>query len=58
MLNQDENIGISYIDQIGGVENLDRETLMRFFDFEAYGRELRQDVQVIQSGAKIYYKYY
>jgi antirestriction protein len=58
MFNQDENIGISYIDQIGGVENLDRETLIRFFDFEAYGREFRQEVQIIQSGHRIFYKYY
>ena len=58
MLNEDENIGISYVDQIGGVENLDRETLMRFFDFEAYGREFKHEVNVIKSGRKIYYKYW
>jgi antirestriction protein len=58
MLNQDENIGISYVDQLGGVENLDRETLMRYFDYEAFGRELRQEVNVFQSGHQIYYRYY
>lgn len=31
----------NYIDEcIGGVEHLDRETLMRYFDFEAYGKDL------------------
>ena len=58
MLNQEENIGISYADQIGGVENLDRATLERFFDFEAYGRELRQEMRIVQAGRKIFYSYY
>ena len=36
----DEELGEKYIDICGGLEYLDRETLERFFDFDAYGREL------------------
>lgn len=58
LFNRDEKIGISYIDQMGGVENLDRDTLERYFDFESYGRDIKQDLRIIQSGSSIYYGYY
>lgn len=56
--NRDENIGISYIDQLGGVEKLDRDTLERYFDFERYGRDLQMNLRIIQSGNSIFYSYY
>lgn len=40
--NEDEKVGYGYIDEVVcGVENLPREVLERYFDFEAYGRDLR-----------------
>jgi antirestriction protein len=56
--NRDEQIGIAYIDQLGGVVNLDRDTLERYFDFESYGRDLKHEMRIIQSGRSIYYSYY
>ena len=40
--NEDEKIGYGYIDEVMcGIEQLPREVLERYFDFEAYGRDLR-----------------
>ena len=40
--NEDEKIGYGYIDEvICGIDQLPREVLERYFDFEAYGRDLR-----------------
>lgn len=40
----DEELAYKYIDDIcGGLNNLDRETLERYFDFEAFGRDLSFD---------------
>lgn len=55
--NRDYNIGEAFIEEIGGIENLDEDTLKRYFDYEAYGRELQWDIRVIISDGKIYYTY-
>ena len=40
--NEDEKIGYGYIDEVVcGIDQLPREVLERYFDFEAYGRDLR-----------------
>ena len=40
----EEDLGIEYIDQIyGGIEQLPREVLERYFDFESFGRDLTID---------------
>lgn len=40
----DEDLGIEYIDQVyGGIEQLPRELLERYFDFESFGRDLQFD---------------
>ena len=40
--NKDEKIGYGYIDEVMcGIDQLPREVLERYFDFEAYGRDLR-----------------
>ena len=40
--NEDEKVGYGIVDDIYcGIENLPREVLERYFDFEAYGRDLR-----------------
>ena len=40
--NEDEKIGYGYIDEVMcGIDQLPREVLERYFDFEAYGRDLR-----------------
>jgi antirestriction protein len=38
--NNDEELAQNYINELGGLDCLDRETLERYFDFEAFGREL------------------
>ena len=39
----DADLAYNYIDEIGGVENLDRDTIERYFDYDAYGRDLAYD---------------
>ena len=40
--NEDEKIGYGYIDEVMcGIDQLPREVLESYFDFEAYGRDLR-----------------
>ena len=40
----DRELAEKYVDDIcGGIEWLDRETLERYFDFEAFGRDLSFD---------------
>ena len=34
------DVAYQYIDETGGIENLDRETLEEYFDYEAYGRNM------------------
>lgn len=36
----DREVGEQYIDDMGGVEQLSRDELTRYFDYEAYGRDL------------------
>ena len=39
----DADLAYNYIDEIGGVENLDRDTIEQYFDYDAYGRDLAYD---------------
>lgn len=40
----DSELAERYVDDIcGGLNNLDRETLERYFDFDAFGRDLAFD---------------
>ena len=36
-----------FIDETGGIENLGRQTLERYFDYQSYGRDLQMDVTMI-----------
>lgn len=38
--NTDKELAQNYVDELGGLDCLDRETLEKYFDFEAFGREL------------------
>lgn len=43
-VDNDADLGERYIDEVCcGVENLDRETIERYFDYEAFGRDLSFD---------------
>ena len=40
-VNNNEDLGAGYIEEVyGGIEELPRETLEQYFDFEAFGRDL------------------
>ena len=40
--NTDVNLALSYIEKVyGDVINLDKETLMKYFDFKSFGEDLR-----------------
>ena len=55
----DYSIGEAYIDSFGGLEQLDNATLMQYFDFEAFGRDLRINSRIIKSSdGKVYYSFY
>lgn len=46
-----EDLAYSYIDEVYGyVSNLDKETLARYFDFEAFGRDLAFDATQTDDG--------
>lgn len=36
----DEEIGVEYVDMLGGIEELSKETLERYFDYERFGHDL------------------
>lgn len=55
--NRDYNIGEAYVDSLGGLECLGEETLKNYFDYEAFGRELQWDINIIECNGKIYYQY-
>lgn len=38
--NDEEDLAIEIIEQMGGTETLDKSTLERYFNYEAYGRDL------------------
>lgn len=40
----------NYIDELGGVEGLDRDTLERYFDYESFGRDLAFDFNRTDNG--------
>lgn len=46
----DEELAENYIDEIGGLNCLDRETLERYFDFERFGRDLSFDFTKTDNG--------
>lgn len=43
------DVAYQYIDEIGGIENLDRETLQAYFDYEAYGRDMELESTFIET---------
>ena len=53
-VNNNEGLGEGYIEQIyGGIEELPRETLEQYFDFEAFGRDLSFEGFNIKDGKAI-----
>lgn len=46
----DTDLAYNYTDEIGGVENLDRDTLERYFDYDAFGRDLAFDFTKTENG--------
>lgn len=48
--NNETELAENYIDITGGLEFLPRETLERYFDFEAYGRELSYGFTQTENG--------
>lgn len=46
----DTDLAYNYTDEIGGVENLDRDTLERYFDYDAFGRDLAFDFIKTENG--------
>ena len=46
----DTDLAYNYIDEIGGVENLDRDTLERYFDYDGFGRDLAFDFIKTENG--------
>lgn len=47
-----------YIDETGGLENLDQKTLEAYFDYESYGRDLAMDITMIEYDGGYLIKYY
>ena len=46
-LNDEENMAYTYIEEVlGGITGLSKETLERYFDYEAFGRDLLFDYTV------------
>jgi antirestriction protein len=39
----DTELGEGYVDMMGGIEMMDKETLERYFDYESFGRDLAYD---------------
>jgi antirestriction protein len=49
--NENAALGENFVEQIyGNLQGLDRETLMRYFDFEAFGRDLMHDYRETPEG--------
>ena len=46
----DADLAYNYIDEIGGVENLGRDTLERYFDYDGFGRDLAYDFIKTENG--------
>ena len=46
----DTDLAYNYIDEIGGIEELGRDTLERYFDYDAYGRDLAYDFIETENG--------
>lgn len=46
----DSELAENYIDEIGGIEAFDTDTIRRYFDYEQFGRELSWDFISIASG--------
>lgn len=53
----DYDIGANYIEQLyGDIENLDKETLARYFDFKAFGRDLQYNyTKVVTESGDVYF---
>ena len=53
-VNNNEDLGAGYIEEVyGGIEELPRETLEQYFDFEAFGRDLSFEGFNIKDGKAI-----
>lgn len=53
--NEDREIAYAVVDLCGGVDQLDRETLERYFNYEAYGRDCRLSGDVVSTGKNLYW---
>ena len=50
----EQRLGEAYIEQVyGDVSNMDSETLARYFDFEAFGRDLAMDYSVASNNIAV-----
>ena len=50
----EQRLGEAYIEQVyGDVSNMDHETLARYFDYEAFGRDLAMDYSVASNNIAV-----
>lgn len=50
-LQTDSELAYAVLDEMGGVESLDKDTLENYFDYDAYGRDLGFDFTFVDDGA-------
>lgn len=54
----DEDLGYEYVDLLGDISELGRETLETYFDYERFGRDLGFDLTAVDCGNKtVYFSY-
>ena len=51
------DVAARYIDETGGIEELGRDTLERYFDYDAYARDMKYDMTFIEYGTGYLVKY-
>ncbi|MBR4315724.1 MAG: antirestriction protein ArdA [Alphaproteobacteria bacterium] len=44
------DVAARFIDETGGVEELGRDTLEHYFDYDAYARDMKYDMTMIEYG--------
>lgn len=55
---RDFNIGVAYVENMGGIESLSREELEQYFNYDAFGRDLKINTDIIKTAnGEIYYSY-
>ena len=51
-LSDDRELGEHFVEEYGGIEELPKEKLESYFDYEAYGRDIRINDSIIDCGGK------